>query len=156
MMQRQISGVRTGTVPWYLDPRHIRSKAAEEARLNRGIFLEPEDIDDFLATQDRGMPEIAPEAEERRIDVISPTGQTGTIFEGEKQDYINQGFTIVGEQIEEQTLGATEMAGLADIAETAEERAQQFKYPTLRTFATMSPLRFLLERRKAKKLLRGK
>ncbi len=47
-LEQQVSGVRTGTLPWYLDPRYIRSTAAEEERANRGIFLDPEDIDEFL------------------------------------------------------------------------------------------------------------
>lgn len=43
-----ISGERRGTVPWDLDARYIRTAAAEESRVNRGIFLEPEDIEEFI------------------------------------------------------------------------------------------------------------
>jgi hypothetical protein len=60
-MQQQISGQRTGTVPWYLDPRHIGTKAAEQAREERGIFLEPEDIEEF--TGGEAMPTVTTDAE---------------------------------------------------------------------------------------------
>ena len=46
-MAEGISGQRTGTVPWDLDPRYIGTVAAEESRVSRGIFLEPEDIEQF-------------------------------------------------------------------------------------------------------------
>ena len=55
-MAEQISGERRGTVPWDLDPRYIRTAAAEESRVNRGIFLEPEDIDEFLGMETAELP----------------------------------------------------------------------------------------------------
>jgi hypothetical protein len=118
---------RTGTVPWDLDPRYIRTQAAEESRVNRGIFLEPEDIDEFIGVGAAKLPLAGKqldvgvraeegvtqsvtkgiEVEEGRIRVISPDGQTGTILESERQDYIDQGFTIVGEQKAFRGAGAT-------------------------------------------------
>ena len=72
-----ISGVRTGTVPWDLDPRYIRTAAAEESRVNRGIFLEPEDIDEFMGMGTAGLP-----LGDKQLDIGVRTDQPELIFKG--------------------------------------------------------------------------
>lgn len=161
-----ISGQRTGTVPWDLDPRYIRTAAAEESRVNRGIFLEPEDIDEFLRTGKGQLPldnkqlDVGIRVEgavekgvgDGRIRVISPEGQSGTILESELQEYRDRGFTVIGgttESVPETIPPTTE-----DVVKQLESGEERFRKPSLKTFLTMSPLRTLMERRRAKRLVR--
>lgn len=80
-MAQTISGERTGTVPWDLDPRYIRTAAAEESRVNRGIFLEPEDISEFIGARGAGLP-----LDDKELDVgvrveggAEPTAEVGVL-----------------------------------------------------------------------------
>jgi len=49
-MEQQISGVRTGTVPYYLDPQFIGTypEAARQSQEARGIFLSDEEFNDLM------------------------------------------------------------------------------------------------------------
>ena len=78
-----ISGVRTGTVPWDLDPRYIRTAAAEESRVNRGIFLKPEDIDEFIGMGTEGLP-----LGDKQLDIGVQTGQPELKFMGYGEERI--------------------------------------------------------------------
>ena len=107
-----ISGQRRGTVPYYLDPEWLRANRdiAMQVLESKGVMLEEDEIDAMIRRArptelplgekqlDVGV-RVEPQTEqgEGRIRVISPEGQSGTILESERQDYINQGFTIVGE-----------------------------------------------------------
>lgn len=113
-MAEQISGERRGVVPYYLDPTFIGNypEAARQAQEARGIFLSDEEFN-ALTQKPMGTKELDVGVQtevpigDGRIRVISPEGQTGTILESELQDYINQGFTIIGEQKAFRGTGAT-------------------------------------------------
>ena len=136
-----ISGQRTGTIPWDLDPKYIRSKAAEESRANRGIFLEPEDIEEFLGS---------------RVRVISPTGEAGSIerYEVGLPEYAD--YTIVGEDFSVQELPLADKQLDVGVRKSPEEismiakgRIQRIKHGT----PVMSPLSGLYELYKAYNLI---
>ena len=115
-----ISGQRRGTIPYYLDPAYIRTNpaVARQAQEARGIFLSDEKFDSLKGGESQ-MPlgdkqlDVGARVEEEapvgegRIRVMSPEGQTGTILESERQDYIDQGFIIVGESKPFRGVGAT-------------------------------------------------
>ena len=115
-----ISGQRRGTIPYYLDPTFIGNypEAARQAQEARGIFLSDEEFDSLksgvgqMPLGDKQL-DVGTRVEEEapvgegRIRVMSPEGQTGTILESERQDYINQGFTVLGEQKAFRGAGAT-------------------------------------------------
>ena len=104
-----ISGQRTGTVPWDLDPKYIRSKAAEESRLNRGIDLAPEDIEEFLGG-------ATGEEMGKQVKVISPNGEVGTVPIEDLDAALAEGYTqteevtgeVTGEVTTTQTVGEKE------------------------------------------------
>jgi len=159
-MAEQISGERRGVVPYYLDPTFIGSypEAARQAQEARGIFLSDEDFNDLARGVTAELPldtksldvgvraEEGVPIEEGRVRVISPKGQTGTILRSEISEYRAAGFEILDEPTE-----GVEPVGVKERLEAGEAK---FYKPSLRTFATMSPLRYLMERRKAKKLVR--
>lgn len=162
-MQQGISGARAGTVPYYFDPTFISKypEAARQAQEARGIFLSDEEFSDLMRTPmdtkqlGVGVQAEAP-AEDRRIRVVSPEGQTGTILESELPEYMDRGFELIEGVPEGAPEGTPEIIPPAteDIVEQLEAGEAKFYKPSLRTFATMSPLRVLLERYKAKKLVR--
>ena len=153
-----ISGVRRGTVPYYLDPAYIRTNpaAARQAQEARGIFLSDEEFNDLtrgvepteLPLGDKQL-DVGVRTErarepigEDRVRVVSPEGESGSILRSEILEYRAAGFDILEEP---------EPVGVRERLEAGEAK---FYKPSLRTFATMSPLRLLMERRKAKKLVR--
>ena len=106
---------RGGTVPYYLDPSWLRETdrdVVEQVLMSREIFFDsPQDLDAFIQRAGEGVPlgnkqlDIGVRAEPTvtgteggRIRVISPGGQAGTILESELQEYLDQGFEVVGEQ----------------------------------------------------------
>jgi len=158
-MQEAISGERRGVVPYYLDPEWLRANRhiAQQVLDAKGIVLEEEEIDalirgEIIGGMKRPPTSAFPTAEGRRIRVTSPTGQTGTILESELPEYIDKGFEVIGGAAE----GIPEIIPPTseDIVKQLEAGEAKFYKPSLKTFATMSPLRYLMERRKAKKLVR--
>lgn len=104
-MKRRIEGA-TGTVPYHLSTKFLRSlppATAQEMLEVKGIFFDSDgEFEEWLAERESGVDigvraEPQAEPEDGRIRVVSPEGETGTILESELQEYINQGFTIVGE-----------------------------------------------------------
>ena len=101
-----ISGERGGTVPWDLSPKYIRTAAAEESRVNRGIFLEPEDIEEFIGRGEAELPLANKQLDvgvqtggaaggvTEQIKVISPNGIEGTIPAEDLADALAEGYTI--------------------------------------------------------------
>lgn len=156
-MEQQISGERPGTIPYYFDPSFISKypEAARQAQEARGIFLEDEEFNALMSA-----PTAVESVEENRVRVVSPTGQTGTILKSELPEYIDKGFEVI-DATPETTPGVVPDTPETVLPETTEDIVKQleageakFRKPSLRTFATMSPLRYLMERRKAKKLVR--
>lgn len=166
-MAQQISGERRGTVPYYLDPTFVggNPEAARQAQEARGIFLSDEEFESIRAGAAelplvgkqldvgvRTKEGVAPVGE-GRIRVISPEGQTGTILESDLGLPEYKDFTVIGGEAEgtpETVLPPT----TEDVVRQLEAGEAKFYKPSLRTFATMSPLRLLMERRKAKKLVK--
>ncbi len=151
-MAEGISGQRTGTVPWDLNPQYIRTAAAEESRVNRGIFLEPEDIDEFLRTGAAQLPladkqlDVGVQADvqggtrggvqEGEVPVISPTGEQGTIPFEDLEEALAEGYT----RVTEEPLPKPQIT-----REQAEKRYKKYKYPSLKRFFTQSPLKTAVE-----------
>ena len=155
-----ISGERMGTRPYYFDPSFLSTypEAARQAQEARGIFLSDEEFsamargetaelplgDKELDVGVRAQPTEAVGGE--RVRVVSPNGEAGSILRGEITEYRAAGFEIIDEPTEE-----VEPAG---VREQLKAGKAKFYKPSLKTFATMSPLRYLMERRKAKKIVR--
>lgn len=158
-MAEQISGERRGVVPYYLDPAFIGNypEAARQAQEAGGIFLSDEE---FNALRKGPRVEAVPEPtvageEGERVRVVSPNGETGSILRSEITEYRAAGFEIIDDTLE----GTPETVlppAPEDIIKQLEAGEAKFYKPSLGTFATMSPLRALMEWRKAKKLRQGK
>lgn len=159
-MAEGISGERMGTRPYYFDPSFLSTypEAARQAQEARGVFLSDEEFNAMARGETAELPlgdkqlDVGVQTQPieavggERVRVISPNGEAGSILRGEITEYRAAGFEIIDEPTKE-----VEPAGVREQLEAG--RAKLYK-PSLGTFATMSPLRYLMERRKAKKLVR--
>lgn len=170
-IKRRIEG-RAGTVPWDLHPDNIASPMARASREAREMYIE--DFMDETEKEEYKTLGIVPSRfqgegtaklplagksldigvradvpTEGQVIVISPTGEEGTIPAEDLEDALAEGYTRISEGALETVPPTTE-----DVVRQLEAGEEKFYKPSLRTFATMSPLRLLMERRKAKKLLR--
>lgn len=145
-----ISGERRGTIPYYLDPEWLRANRdiAMQVLESRGIMLEEDEIDAWIE-REKG----------EEITVISSTGEEGTIPIGDLEEALAEGYTIVKTQNAELPLDNKQLdVGVRSepvgVKERLEAGEAKFHRPSLSTFLTMSPLRALMERRRAKRLVR--
>jgi hypothetical protein len=150
----------TGVIPYYLDKKWLQSvppEVGEQALAARDIFFD--NRQDYLDFVFKGATSTA-ETMDNRVRVISPNGQSGTILKNELQDYLDQGFKLVGdaETTEATITNPTSNEAIVQAREAlgllAGEKAEQYYHPSLGNFATMSPLRLLLEQYKARKMLK--
>lgn len=63
ILESKASGIRTGTVPWYLDPKNIQTAAGRQAQESKGIFLTDEEIDAFISSPQAEVPTISSDEE---------------------------------------------------------------------------------------------
>lgn len=155
-MAEGISGERRGVVPYYLDPQFISTypEAARQSQEARGIFLSDEEFSNLAGVGAEALPEpTVAGAEGERVRVVSPNGETGSILRGEIPEYRAAGFEILEGETEEAPETVLPPTS-EDIVKQLEAGETKFRKPSLRTFATMSPLRALMERWKAKKIVR--
>lgn len=75
ILESKASGVRTGTVPWYLDPKNIQTAAGRQAQESKGIFLTDEEIESFIS---------------------GPQVETPTISSDEEYDVLPSGSEFIG------------------------------------------------------------
>ena len=180
-MAEQISGERKGTIPYHLRPDVLERVGFEigQGILDAaGIFVDtPEEYQNLINSLQSNKEEALPEPttktefdairkglgteaaptvageEGGRVRVVSPNGETGSILRSEITEYRAAGFEIIGDTLKS-TPETVLPSASEDVVEQLEAGEAKFYKPSLGTFATMSPLRYLMERRKAKKLVR--
>ena len=144
-----ISGERRGTIPYYLDPEWLRANRdiAMSVLEKHEIMLEEEDIDALIRGAEGGAG--------GQVTVISPTGEEGTIPIEDLDEALAEGYIRMTElPLGNKQLDVGVQSEPVGVRERLEAGKAKFYKPSLSRFATMSPLRLLMERRKAKKIVR--